>query len=186
MSFNPVVFRNANSTDVQTSSSSLKETTTRQKISGIGTTTNQALVTEYNISPCKPLFLKLDYRTRAELSTIDNVQSIGLSQLLITGLPNDNVIKVLALKFTDISMSLQVQCSHNLTNIPKDCIFITTDGTTTSAAASFGGEPIILYQKRRANDLRFAEIELYDIATGNPVQYTNIFLWMFIRPINWQ
>ncbi len=169
----------------------LTNPSTRFKSDGIGTVSNQPLSNpEASLRPLVPLFIKhmpaVD-GNKTDINFVHNAAVIGLSQVLISGLPILPAPTVLAMSFKGSSNDNSLNSSglHNLNNIPKGSIFLYYDGNGT-AQASFGGDPIIMYQGRKPVDLRYIEVVFLNTDTGAPLSCEKFYLWMFIQTINWQ
>lgn len=167
----------------------LSEATTKTKARGIGVQPNQPLVnSETTLKPVISLFVAGNStESITPLPNLDNIAVIGLSQVVITGLPQLGAPIVIAAHFkgSQAEFSLQNTGYHNMTNVPRSSIFIYYDGSGTAIAA-FGGEPIILCQKRSPVDFKSIELEFINTDTGRNLSYDKFFLWMFCQPINWQ
>jgi len=165
------------------------DSNTRQTGVGIGTIPSQPVLDYAKLQPVIPYFIQHTYNAQNNLEKIppiDNVTSIGLSQIVIDGLPTGTAL-YLAINFEGSSndLSLESKGIHNLPTVPKGAIVVYYTGTGT-AVASFGGEPIVLWQKRTSADFKCIRIDVVDSATGLPVVYNKFNMWMFAKTINWQ
>jgi hypothetical protein len=167
----------------------LSQPTTKSKARGIGTQYNQPLVSaESSLKPTLSVFITgTPAHPIVDFPNLDNVSSIGLSQVVITGLPTLTSPIVMAIHFKGSSgeFSLPATGYHNLKNIPKGCIFLLYDGTGI-AQLVFGGEPVILCQKRTPVDIKTLELEFINTENNATLSYDKFHLWLFCLPINWQ
>lgn len=166
--------------------STLAKENIKGKFKGVGLLEQQPLVVQENRKPVISAFAKISFGRKAQLDTVENVASIGLQQIIVTGTPTGTE-RVYAVNFKgNGNVALANDGVHTLTNVPKGCLFLYGDGSVATLQGVFGSEPILMYQKRNPFDLRFIEVEILDTATGLPVTFTDVFLWLLIQPINWQ
>jgi len=165
----------------------LNETSVRQKGAGTGTLPAQPLVNYQTKNPVTPVFFQVDYNTTAHVPFVNGASTVGLTQIIVTGI-NFNSAGVLAVVFDGAAdYSLSTNTVHNLNNVPNESLFLYFDNNTEKLGViSFGGEAIVLWQKRTSQDFRQVRLRLIDISTGNQVPYTNMFLWLLANTNVWQ
>ncbi len=170
-------------------SNSLSTPSTATKGKGVGTISNQPLVHPSRTAPQTPLFLSFKDGSKRETlpHLLESAISVGLSQLIVTGI--DGAAGVVALCFkgssNDGSLS-SVLGIHNLDNIPRNSLFFYHDGTGILQAA-FGGDPVEIWNRRSSHSFREISFELRDASTGQNISYDgDVFMWLYVHTETWQ
>jgi hypothetical protein len=139
--------------------------------------------------PTKQFFLDVPYGECTQINTdVNNVLSVELQQIVITGITPIAASAVLALEFEQGTATLSTKTEHNLNKIASNALFFYyTDNAEKTGAVSFAGDPILLWQNRGSVDLRHVgRLTLKDAATGDKLAYSHAYLWLLMNTNTWQ
>jgi hypothetical protein len=169
----------------------LNVATTRTKGQGTGVIPSLPLVNSVTAKvPTQLLFLSIPYRTQTQINSqgIANATSIGLSQILMTGITGASGPGVVAVEFDSAhSDSLQPKTLHNLDNVHNNVLFFYYDNNAGQILqAAFGGDYVTVWERRSADNVKWAKLKLIEVSTGTELQYTDAFLWMTSSSHTWQ
>jgi hypothetical protein len=161
--------------------------TTNVKGPHTGTLPSQPQLVYQTKTPVVQVFLKVPYNTSQQLnSDLEAVTTIGLTQIMFTNVGIGSNTPLAIVFDTDSSNSLSTKTVHNLSSVPRNSLFAYYPNAADKlCVASFGGEPVIVWQKRGSEDVRHVRFRLQDL-NGNNVTYDNCFVWMVASTHLWQ
>ena len=187
MSFNTQLDTNSpfqsftNNPIVNTSSTNVKGAHT-------GTLPSQPQVVFQRKSPVIPIFLRVPYNTSTQMnSDLEAVTTIGLQQIMFTNVGAGAAGPLVIIFDTaDSSNTLSTKTVHNLDSVPRNALFaFYPNNADNLLAATFAGEPTIVWQKRGSEDIRHAKFRLQTLSGAN-VTYDDCFVWMIASTHLWQ
>lgn len=186
MSFNTQLDTNSpfqsftNNPLVNTSSTNVKGAHT-------GTLPSQPQIVFQRKSPIIPVFLRVPQNKQVQLnSDLEAVTTVGLQQIMFTNVGSGAAGPLAIIFDSNSSNSLSTKTVHNLDSVPRNSIFAYYPNNLDKVlAASFAGEPTIVWQKRGSEDIRHVSFRLQTL-DGVPVTYDNCFVWLIASTHLWQ
>lgn len=136
--------------------------------------------TTNSAAPANPLQIQMAH------GCVENVLRVEIRAIKITGLayPLGGALPdIVAIRITaGGSNELKHKEYTNVTTVPDDAMFIEILGAATYI--NFG-TPLLLYQSKDAFTLNNITSKVMDI-NGNPLNYTDLYMWIFIETLNYQ
>ncbi len=156
---------------------------------GVGNIAIQPLVHPSRTAPQTPLFLSFKNGSKKEAlpHVVESAISVGLSQLIVTGIEDEAGVVALCFKGSSNDGSLSsVLGIHNLDNVPRNSLFFYHDGSGILQAA-FGGDPVEIWNRRSSHSFREISFELLNASTGEKISYDgDVLMWLYVHTETWQ